>query len=179
MKEVSIIGVDPVQAGLATPWSDGRGRGVFRKKLPRKQFLAFMQAHPGCQVAMEACATAHHWARTLADLGHEVPLIAPKFVKPYLKNQKNDMAEAEATVEAASRPTMRFVPVKTEEAQAAAMVFRVRELLIRQRTQAISALRGHLAESGQMVPQGAAHAARLTAIVEDPMAPCLPMPSLC
>ncbi len=89
------------------------------------------------------------------------------------------MADAEAIVEAALRPTRRFVPVKTEEAQAAAMVFRVRELLIGQRTQAINALRGHLAEFGQIVPQGAANAARLTAIVEDPMAPRLPMPSLC
>jgi transposase len=101
-------------------------------------------------------------------LGHEVRLIPPAYVKPFVKRQKNDAADAEAICEAAQRPTMRFVPVKSEETQGAAMVFRVRELLIRQRTQAINALRGHLTEFGQIVPQGAANAVRLIAIVEDP-----------
>jgi transposase len=95
-------------------------------------------------------------------------LIPPAYVKPFVKRQKNDAADAEAICEAATRPTMRFVPVKSEETQGAAMVFRIRELLIRQRTQAINALRGHLGEFGQIVPQGAANAARLIAIVEDP-----------
>lgn len=90
---------------------------VFRKKLSRKQFLAFMLRQPGCCVAMEACATAHHWARVLMDLGHEVRPITSKFVKPHVKNQKNDMADAEAIVEAASRSTMHFVAVKTPEQQ--------------------------------------------------------------
>ncbi|GHG11494.1 hypothetical protein GCM10017322_03790 [Paracoccus aerius] len=109
MKEVSIIGVDLAKQVFQLHGATAEGEIVFRKKLSRKQFLAFMQAHPGCRVALEACTTAHYWARTLADLGHEVRLIAPKFVKPYVKNQKNDIADAEAIVEAASRPTMCFV----------------------------------------------------------------------
>ena len=102
MKEVSIIGVDLAKQVFQLHGATAAGEVVFRKKLSRKQFLAFMQRHPGCLVAMEACATAHYWARTLASIGHEVRLIAPKFVKPYLKNQKNDMADAEAIAEAAN-----------------------------------------------------------------------------
>jgi len=117
---------------------------------------------------MEACGGAHFWGREIGKLGHEVQLIPPAYVKPFVKRQKNDTADAEAICEAAQRPSMRFVPVKSEETQGAAMVFRIRELLIRQRTQAINALRGHLGEFGQIVPQGAANATRLIAIVKDP-----------
>src|SRR5690606_10228523 len=168
MKEVSIIGVDLAKQVFQLHGATAEGEVVFRKRLSRKQFLAFMPTQPECRVAMEACATAHHWARTLTDLAHEVRLIPPAYVKPFVKRQKNDAADAEAICEAAQRPTMRFVAVKSEETQGAAMVFRVRELLIRQRTQAINALRGHLTEFGQIVPQGAANAAKLIAIVEDP-----------
>lgn len=115
MNEVSIIGVDLAKQVFQLHGATGEGEVVFRKKLSRKQFLTFMQTHPRCRVAMEACATAHHWARTLTAFGHDVRLIAPKFVKPYVKNQKNDMADAGAITEAASRPTMRFVEVKTPE----------------------------------------------------------------
>jgi len=117
---------------------------------------------------MEACGGAHFWGREIGSLGHEVRLIPPAYVKPFVKRQKNDAADAEAICEAAQRPSMRFVPVKSEEIQGAASAFRVRELLIRQRTQAINALRGHLAEFGQVVPQGAANVSRLIAIVDDP-----------
>lgn len=129
--------------------------------------LDFFGRLPPCVVAMEACGGAHFWGREIGKLGHEVRLIPPAYVKPFVKRQKNDATDAEAICEAAVRPTMRFVPVKSEETQGAAMVFRIRELLIRQRTQAINALRGHLGEFGQVVPQGAANAARLIAIVED------------
>lgn len=129
--------------------------------------LAFFSQLPRCVVAMEACGGAHFWGREIGKLGHEVRLIPPAYMKPFVKRQKNDAADAEAICEAAQRPSMRFVPVKCEKVQGAASVFRVRELLIRQRTQTNNALRGHLAEFGQVVPQGAANVARLVAIVED------------
>jgi len=124
---------------------------------------------------MEACASAHHWGREIARLGHEVRLIAPIYVKPFVKRQKNDAADAEAICEAAQRPTMRFVAVKGEEQQARAMLFRTRDLLVRQRTQTINALRGHLAEFGVIAPQGKAHVGRLASAVED-VASSLPEP---
>ena len=166
MKEVSIIGVDLAKQVFQLHGATAEGEVVFRKKLSRKQFLAFMQRHPGCLVAMEACATAHYWARTLAPIGHEVRLIAPKFVKPYLKNQKNDMADAEAIAEAASRPTMRFVEVKTPEQQGLGMIFRLRNLLVGQRTQTINALRGHLAEFGLIAGKGRENIDKLRAALE-------------
>lgn len=117
---------------------------------------------------MEACATSHFWGREIAKLGHEVKLLPPIYVKPYVKRQKNDAADAEAIAEAASRPTMRFVGVKTEEQQAQGMTYRVRELFVRQRTQIINALRGHLAEYGVIAPQGVVYVARLAEAIEDP-----------
>ena len=117
---------------------------------------------------MEACASAHHWAREIGELGHEVRLIAPAYVKPFVKRQKNDMADAEAICEAAQRPTMRFVAVKSEAKQAAAVVFRTRDLLVGQRTQIINAIRGHLAEYGLIAPQGPSHVEQLIAQIEDP-----------
>ena len=138
----------------------------------RAKLLEFFAAQPPCVVAMEACGGAHHWARELGKLGHTVRLIPPAYVKPFVKRQKNDAADAEAICEAAQRPTMRFVPVKSEEQQANSVVFRARDLLVRQRTQCINALRGHLAEYGHVVPQGPAHVDSLVALVEDQRPPC-------
>jgi transposase len=117
---------------------------------------------------MEACASAQHWAREIGALGHETQLIPPAYVKPFVKRQKNDMADAEAICEAARRPTMRFVAPKSAEAQAAGVVFRTRDLLVRQRTQIINALRGHLAEFGHIARKGPGHSARLIELVLDP-----------
>ncbi len=117
---------------------------------------------------MEACASAHYWGREAEKLGHEVRLVPPIYVKPFVKRQKNDAADAEATCEAAQRPTMSVVAVKTEEQQARGMLFRTRDLLVRQRTQMINALRGHLAELGVVAPQGPAHVSRLASELEDP-----------
>ena len=146
---------------------DLTGRWPFRKKLRRAQVRDFVASQPRCVVAMEACASAHHWGRAFEALGHEVKLIPPVYVKPFVKRQKNDGADAEAICEAASRPTMRFVAVKTREQQARGMLFRTRDLLVRQRTQTINALRGHFAEFGVIAPRGPAHVERLADAVED------------
>ena len=116
---------------------------------------------------MEACGSAHHWGRAIRDAGHEVRLIPPAYVKPFVKRQKNDTADAEAIAEAATRPTMRFVAVKTQEQQARAMLFRTRDLLVRQRTQLINALRGQLSEHGVVAPQGPANVTILAQAIDD------------
>jgi transposase len=130
--------------------------------------LTFFAKQPACLVAMEACASAHYWAREIGKFGHRVRLIPPAYVKPFVKRQKNDSTDAEAICEAAYRPTMRFVAVKSEEQQASTVVFRARDLLVRQRTQTINGLRGHLAEYGLVVARGPAHTTKLIEWVEDP-----------
>jgi transposase len=154
MDKVSIIGLDLAKRAFQAHGARADGGVAFRKKLSREKVLSFMAEQAPCVVAMEACGSAHHWARAIGDLGHEVRLIPPAYVKPFVKRQKNDAADAEAICEAASRPTMRFVAIKTEEQQARAMLFRTRDILVRQRTQLINALRGHLSEHGMVVPQG-------------------------
>jgi len=166
--EVITIGLDLAKSVFQAHGADGSGGVVFRKKLRRDQLLTFFSSQPRCLVAMEACASAHYWAREIGALGHEIRLIPPAYVKPFVKRQKNDMADAEAICEAAQRPTMRFVAPKSAEAQGSAVVFRTRDLLVRQRTQLINALRGHLAEFGFVVRQGAAHSAKLMQVVDDP-----------
>jgi transposase len=146
------------------------GSVVFRKKLSRPQLARFMAAQPACLVAMEACASAHYWARQMARHGHEVRLIAPRYVKPFIKRQKNDAADAEAIVEAALRPTMRFVEPKSADQQARAVAFRTREQLVKQRTEAVNALRSHLYEFGHVAPEGIGYVPRLERVVEDPQA---------
>lgn len=167
MAEVSIIGIDLAKRVFHVHGAASDGSVVFRRKLPRGRVLGFLAAQPACTVAMEACATSHHWGREAMALGHEVRLIPPIYVKPFVKRQKNDTADAEAIAEAASRPTMRCVAVKSEASQAGAMVFRGRDLFVRQRTQLINALRGHLAEFGVVAPQGLAQLGQLRAALED------------
>jgi len=166
--EVSTIGLDLAKSVNQVHGADASGAVVFRKRLQRDRVFAFFAGLPPCTVAMDACGGAHHWAREIAKAGHAVRLIPAAYVKPFVKRQKNDAADAEAICEAAQRPTMRFVTVKSEEHQASAVVFRARDLLVRQRTQTINALRGHLAEYGHVVAQGPAHVARLLDHVEDP-----------
>jgi transposase len=167
MEKVSIIGLDLAKRSFQAHGALAEGGVAFRKKLSREKVLAFFAEQPRCIVAMEACGSAHHWGRAIRDLGHEVRLIPPIYVKPFVKRQKNDAADAEAIAEAASRPTMRFVAVKTEEQQARAMLFRTRDVLVRQRTQLINALRGHLSEHGVVAAQGTANVKVLEAAVED------------
>lgn len=168
MGEVTTIGLDIAKSVFQVHGADAQGAAVLRKKVSRAKLLAFFAALPRSLVAMEACAGAHYWAREIARLGHEVRLIAPAYVKPFVKRQKNDAADAEAICEAAQRPSMRFVAVKSEDQQANAVVFRARDLLVRQRTQLINALRGHLTEYGWVVPKGTGHVATLARLIEAP-----------
>jgi transposase len=167
VNEVSIIGLDLAKSVFQIHAALADGAVAFRRKLSRSKVLSFFAAQPRCVVAMEACASAHYWAREIGARGHTVKLIAPLYVKPFVKRQKTDSADAEAIVEAASRPTMRFVAVKSAEKQSAGLIFRTRDLLVRQKTQTINAVRGHLAEHGVIAPQGAANVARLAVAVEE------------
>ena len=168
MEQVSIIGLDIAKQVFQAHGADASGKVIFREKIRRAKLLEFFVSQPPCTVVMEACGGAHHWGREIAKLGHEVKLIAPKYVKPFVKRQKNDAADAEAICKAACRPTMRFVAVKSETTQVSALVFRTRDILVRQRTQLINAVRGHLTESGVIVAQGTAHFKKLVAHLEDP-----------
>ncbi|MEK7874044.1 MAG: IS110 family transposase [Chloroflexota bacterium] len=168
MGEVSTVGLDIAKSIFQAHGADAAGEVVFRKKLGRGRLLSFFADLPPCVVALEACAGGHHWGRELARLGHTVRLIPPAYVKPFVKRQKNDMADAEAICEAAQRPTMRFVPVKSEHQQASGVVFRARDLLVGQRTQVINALRGHMAEYGYVTAKGVGHVQRLIERIEDP-----------
>jgi len=171
--QANTIGLDIAKQVFQLHGADAAGHVLFRKRIIRRKLLAFLAVQTPCVVAMEACAGAHYWAREIGKLGHTVRLIPPAYVKPFVKRQKNDVADAEAICEAAQRPSMRFVPVKSEEQQANGIVFRARDLLVRQRTQCINALRGHLLEYGYIFPQGITHLATLVALVDDPES-CLP-----
>jgi transposase len=167
MGEITTIGLDIAKHVFHVHGVDEHGRMVFSKRVSRTSLLAFFARQPRCVVALEACGGAHHWGRELQRLGHEARLIPPAYVKPFVKRQKNDAADAQAICEAAQRPAMRFVTVKSEEQQASAMVFRGRDLLVGQRTQIINALRGHMAEHGWVAPKGPSHIARLAELLED------------
>ena len=161
MGEISTVGIDLAKSVFQVHGSDPSGAVIFRKKLRRDQVLSFFSTLPRCVVAMDACASAHYWAREIAAVGHDTRLIPSAYVKPFVKRQKNDMADAEAICEAAQRPTMRFVQGKSAEAQASGVIFRTRDLLVRQRTQLINVLRGHLTEFGYIVRRGVGHVGKL------------------
>jgi transposase len=146
---------------------DATGTVVVRRKLSRGRVLTFFEALPRCLIGMEACNTSHYWARELIALGHDVRLMPAQYVKPYVKRGKNDAADAEAICEAVTRPTMRFVPVKTPDQQSVMMLHRVRLMLNRQRTQLSNAMRAHMAEFGVVAPVGRMGLERLLAIVDD------------
>ncbi|MBY2919465.1 IS110 family transposase [Rhizobium leguminosarum] len=167
MDKVTIIGLDIAKQVFQVHGINQAGAIVCRRRLRRDDVVAFFKVLPPCLIRIEACATGHHWARVLMALGHEARLMPASYVKPYVKRQKNDATDAEAICEAVTRPTMRFVPVKSEEQQSVLMLHRVRELLIRQRTMLVNALRGHLAEFGIVTRQGVAGVGTLIALVED------------
>jgi transposase len=167
MGEVTTIGLDLAKHVFQVHGIDADGATVVRKQLRRSQVLAFFSRLPSCLVGLEACATAHYWARELGALGHEVRLMPAQYVKAYVKRNKNDAADAAAICEAVRRPTMRFVPVKTADQQAAVLLHRGRERLVRQRTALVNALRAHLAEFGVIAPQGLRNVGKLIAIVRD------------
>jgi transposase len=165
--QITTIGLDIAKNVFQVHGIDAAERVVVRKQLRRGQVMKFFESLPRCLVGMEACATAHYWARELTKLGHRVRLMPAKDVKAYVKRNKNDAADAEAICEAVRRPTMRFVEVKSAEQQGRLMQHRARDLLMRQRTQAINALRAHMAELGIVAAQGREGLRTLLAIIVD------------
>ena len=167
MEQVSVVGLDLAKSVFQVHGVNTQGEAVLRRKLSRGQLLKLFEKLPPCLVGMEACASAHHWARELSALGHEVKLMPPQYVKPYVKRGKNDAADAEAICEAVTRPTMRFVGAKSPDQQATMMLHRVRKILTRQRTQISNALRAHMAEFGITAAIGRGGLDRLIAVIAD------------
>ncbi len=165
--QVTTVGLDLAKSVFQVHAVDAAGAVVVRKALRRSQLLAFFAKLPSCLVGMEACGTSHHWARELVRLGHTVKLMPPAYVKPYVKRGKTDAADAEAICEAVTRPTMRFVPIKSQEQQAALFLHRTRDLLVKQRTQLVNMMRGQLAEFGIDIPQGLGRALTLARQIVD------------
>ena len=176
---ITTIGLDLAKNILQVHGVDAAGKVTLRRALKRSELLGFFGGLPACTVGMEACGSAHHWARQIAALGHTVRLLAPARVQPYVKpGRKNDAADAAAICEAVGRPHMQFVPVKSTEQQGVMLLHRARELLVRQRTMLINALRGHLAEFGQIAGQGKGNFAKLLASLEGEAGQALPAPAL-
>lgn len=164
----TMIGVDLAKSVFQLHGASMSGYVKFRKKVTRAQFRQFMAKHEPAVVVMEACGSSSYWAREMVKLGHDVRLIAPQYVRPFVKRQKNDAADAEAIVVAAQRPEMRFVEPKSEEQQACAVLFRARERLLHQRTELVNALRSVLYEYGHVFPKGIAYLRRIEAFLNDP-----------
>jgi transposase len=174
--KVTTVGIDLAKNVFQVHGVDQRGTTVLRKQLKRAQVAAFFANLPACLIGMEACGSAHFWARKLQCLGHEVRLMAPQFVKPYVKTNKNDAADAEAICEAVARPNMRFVPIKNVEQQAVLALHRVRQGFVKARTAQSNQIRGLLAEFGIVIPKGLSHlSAKVPNLIEDATVE-LPMP---
>lgn len=165
--EITTLGIDLAKSVFQLHGVDADGAVVLQKKLRRGAVLDFLGKLDPCLIGIEACPTSHFWAREIAVLGHEVRLIPPAYVKPYVKRQKNDAADAEAICEAVTRPNMRFVPVKTEEQQGVLVLHRSRDLLMRQRTMILNAIRAHFAEFGIIAAQGPRKVAELVVRLRD------------
>jgi len=168
MQAVKTIGLDIAKSVFQVHGVDADGQVVIRRKLKRRYLLAFFEKLPACLVGIEACATSHHWSRQLQALGHRVRLMPPAYVKPYVKRQKNDVADAEAICEAVTRANMRFVETKTVEQQSCLMLHRTRHLFIREQTAVINVIRAHLAEFGIVAPVGRKGVEELLRVIADP-----------
>ena len=168
MQTITTIGLDIAKSVFQVHGVDAEGKVIIRRQLKRRYVLAFFQKLPPCLVGIEACASSHHWSRELKTLGHNVRLMPPAYVKPYVKRQKNDAADAEAICEAVTRANMRFVATKTPEQQSCLMLHRTRHLFIRQQTAVINAIRAHLAEFGIVAPVGRNGVEELLDVVADP-----------
>jgi transposase len=168
MQTVTTIGLDIAKSVFQVHGVDAAGQVLIRRQLKRRYVLAFFQKLTPCVVGLEACASSHYWSRELQAVGHTVRLMPPAYVKPYVKRQKNDMADAEAICEAVTRSNMRFVPTKTPEQQSGQVLHRTRHLLICQQTSVINALRAHLAEFGITAPVGRRGVEELLRVIADP-----------
>jgi transposase len=166
LSEVTTVGLDLAKHVFQVHAVDASGRVVVAKSIRRNKLLEFFASLPRCLVGLEACGSAHHWARELIKLGHDARMMPPSYVKPYVRRQKNDAADAMAICEAVARPSMRFVGVRSLENQTALMHHKTREMLISQRTQLLNGLRGHLAELGVIAPQGPRYARELADRIE-------------
>jgi transposase len=168
MQAITTIGFDIAKSVFQVHGVDAEGHLVIRRQLKRRQVIAFFQKMPPCLVGIEACASSHYWSRELQAIGHTVRLMPPAYVRPYVKRQKNDMADAEAICEAVTRANMRFVPTKTPEQQSGLTLHRTRHLFMRQQTSVINAIRAHLAEFGIVAPVGRRGVEELLCVVADP-----------
>jgi transposase len=167
LSSVTTVGLDLAKHVFFVHAVDDEGKVVVTREVRRRDLLAFFASLPACRVGMEACGSAHHWGRELVSLGHDVRLMPPAYVKPYVKRQKNDAADAAAICEAVTRPSMRFVKIRSVDNQAVLMHHKVREMLVRQRTQILNSLRGHLAEIGIIAAQGPVHGRALAGLLRE------------
>ena len=167
ISQIHTVGIDLAKNVIQIFAADREGQRVMNRRFSRNKAMKFFESLPPCMIGMEACSSSHHWARSLIRMDHQVRMMPAQYVKPFVKTQKNDFVDAEAIVEAMLRPNMRFVEVKSEEQQSVLLAHRLREQLIKQRTQTINAIRGHCAEFGLVCPKGAWKVVELEEIIED------------